>query len=255
MHHSFCVDVDRALYQPKEGALVTEADLERLPSTIGRYLRLTGAVGHPRVLNMHARMHGRIRSGLKASWMPFEAEQYSFFSDPARYFYMRASKLLVPIHVYHRYSGTSASMKAKVLDLVPVVSASGAEMTKAETVTMFNDMCVLAPAALIDPRIQWEPVDDARTLATFENAGQRIRAVLVFNDAGELVNFWSSDRRQSQADGSMRALPWSTPMREYRAYGHVRLGSRGLGIWHEPDGPFAYVEIQIDEVAYNIDHR
>lgn len=116
VHRSFCIDVDRALGQPGQTAVVAEANLERLPSTIRRYLRTTGAVGHERVLNMHVRMHGRIRSGLAASWMPFTAG-------------------------------------------------------------------------------------------------------------------------------------------DYRAFGHARLGSRGMAIWHEPDGPFAYVEIEVDEIAYNVAHR
>jgi hypothetical protein len=255
MRRSFCVDVDRALQHPGPAALVAEADLARLPPTIRRYLHITGAVGHPRVLNMQARMHGCIRSGLDTSWMPFVAEQYSFFTERARYFYMKASRWLVPIHVYHRYAGDAATMQVKVFDQVPVAHASGAEMTKAETVTMFNDMCMLAPATLIDPGIQWEPVDETRTLATFANAGQTIRAELFFNDLGELVNFRSDDRRKIEADGSMRAVPWSTPIHDYRAFGHARLGSRGIGIWHQPDGPFAYVEIEVDEIAYNIGHR
>jgi hypothetical protein len=255
MRRSFSVDVDQALRHRAAGSLVTESDLAQLPSPIQRYLRATGAVGHPRVLNMHVRMHGRIRSGPAASWMPFEAEQYSVFSEPARFFYMRASRLLVPIHVYHRYTGASATMRVKVLDLLPVASASGPEMTRAETVTMFNDMCLFAPATLIDPGIQWQPVDETRTLATFTNAGQTIRAELCFNDQGELVNFKSDDRRKAEADGSMRAVPWSTPMQDYRAFGHVRLGSRGAAIWHQPDGAFAYVEMEVDELAYNIARR
>lgn len=255
MRRSFYADVDKALDHPEPSAPVAESDLAHVPSTIQRYLRASGAVGHPRVLNMRARMHGRIRSGPAAAWMPFVVEQYSFFREPARYFYMKASRWLVPIHVYHRYAGTAASMQVRVFDRVPVTSASGPEMTMAETVTMFNDMCVLAPATLIDPGIQWEPVDETRTLATFVNAGHTIRAELSFNDLGELVNFWSNDRRKSEADGSMRAVPWSTPMRDYRPFGHARLGSRGMAIWHQHDGPLAYVEIEVDEIAYNIAHR
>ena len=255
MRRSFCVDVDRALHHRESVSPVTEADLVRLPSTIRRYLHITGAVGHPRVLNMHVRMHGRIRSSLDAPWMPFAAEQFSFFCEPARYFYMKASRWLVPIHVYHRYAGTAATMQVKAFDQVPMASASGPEMTKAETVTMFNDMCLLAPAALIDPGIQWEPVDETRTLATFANAGQTIRAELSFNDIGELVNFKSNDRWKIEAGGSMRAVPWSTPFHNYRAFGHARLGSRGAGVWHQSDGPFAYVEIEVDEIAYNLAHR
>ena len=49
-------------------------------------------------------------------------------------------------------------------------------MTQGETVTMFNDMCVMAPATLIDPAIVWEPVDARTARASFTNAGYRIRA-------------------------------------------------------------------------------
>jgi hypothetical protein len=252
---SFLADVDGALVLGGTPSLIAEPDLAQLPPTIQRYLRITGAVGRPRVLNMRAGMHGRVRSGLSAPWMRFVAEQYSFFVKPARYFYLKASRWLVPIHVYHRYAGTAASLQVKVFDQIPVASACGPEMTKAEAVTMFNDMCVLAPATLIDPRIQWETVDDRRTLATFTNAGHTIRAALLFNDSGELVNFKSDDRLKTESDGTMRSVPWSTPMRNYHTFGHVRLGSHGEAVWHESNGPFAYVEIEIDEVSYNVDRR
>ena len=232
MRRSFCVDVDSALRDPGPGSLIDEADLTDLPSTIRRYLRTTGALGQPRVLNMKVRMHGRIRSGVEAPWMPFTAEQYSVFGQRARYFYMKASRWLVPIHVYHRYVGTAATMQVKAFDQVPIANASGPEMTKAETVTMFNDMCVLAPATLIDSGIQWDARDETLTRAAFTNAGHTI-----------------------EADGSRHVLPWSTPMRDYRAFGQARIGSRGVAIWDQPDGPFAYVEIEVDEIAYNVAHR
>jgi prepilin signal peptidase PulO-like enzyme (type II secretory pathway) len=46
-----------------------------------------------------------------------------------------------------------AEMTVKAAALVPVVQVSGPEMSQGETVTMFNDMCVMAPATLIDPAI------------------------------------------------------------------------------------------------------
>jgi hypothetical protein len=51
------------------------------------------------------------------------------------------------------HRGTSATMTVKAAALVRVVQVSGSEMDQGETVTMFNDMCVLAPATLIDPAI------------------------------------------------------------------------------------------------------
>jgi hypothetical protein len=255
VRRSFHDDVDEAFTTAAPALVVTESDLAPLPAPVQKYLRATGAVGRRRVTNMRVRMHGRIRSGVAAPWMPFVAEQYSFFQKPARFFFMKASRWLIPIHVYHRYAGTKATMNVKVFDQLPITSASGPDMTRAETVTMFNDMCVLAPATLIDPGIQWEAVDQHRARAAFTNAGHTIRAELLFNDSGELIDFRSDDRLRTEADGSMKALPWSTPMHEYREFGHVRIGSRGEGVWHEPGGPFAYVEIEIDSVEYNVAQR
>ena len=85
-------------------------------------------------------MHGRIRAGRQSRWMPFAAEQYNFVDPPARYFYLNASMFAIPVQGYHRYAGSSASMRVKAAALVPVVNASGSEMTQSETVTLFNDI-------------------------------------------------------------------------------------------------------------------
>jgi hypothetical protein len=42
--------------------IITEADLELLPAPVQRYLRLTGSVGQPRILNFSIRWKGRMRS-------------------------------------------------------------------------------------------------------------------------------------------------------------------------------------------------
>ena len=80
-----------------------------------------------------------------------------------------------------RWSGSSP--------LVPVADVSGPEMYQGKIVTMFNDMCFMAPATLIDPAISWEAVDDRTARAHFANAGQAIRAELSFNQAGELTTY------------------------------------------------------------------
>jgi hypothetical protein len=246
-------DVNLALTRVATAEAIGEADLARLPAPVQGYLRGAGVVGLPRVRNFCVRMHGRIRSGRDARWMPLSAEQYNFVDDPARLFYLKASMFMVPVQGYHRYVGPSASMKVKAAALVSVVDASGPEMNEGETVTMFNDMCVMAPATLIDPAVQWEPIDDRSARATFTNAGHTIRAELSFNEAGELTNFWSEDRYQTSPDGkTITKLPWSTPLRAYRQFGPVRLASGGEARWHDASGDFAYIELTFDEVRYNL---
>ena len=251
-------DVDSHLARRHSASVgvVTEADLAPLPAPVQRYLRTSGVVGQPRVRTFRARMHGRIRQGPDSRWMPFTAEQHSFYDDPARLCYMDASMLLLPFQVLHRYVGASATMRATVAWLVAVVDMSGPEMTQAETVTLFNDMCILAPATLVEPAIAWEEVDGRMARATFANAGRTVRAELSFNDAGELTNFWSDDRRRVSPDGkTMTAVRWSTPVRDYRAFESVRLCARGEARWHEPGGEYAYIELELDEVRYNVQSR
>jgi Family of unknown function (DUF6544) len=246
-------DVARALAHPAAAVTIEEADLAQLPLPVQRYVRASGAVGQPRVRNFRVRLHGRIRGSADSRWMPLTAEQHNVVDQPARFFYLNASMLGVPVQGYHRYVGPSASMAVKAAALVPVVEASGSEMSMGETVTLFNDMCVMAPATLIDAAIAWEPVDARTVRAAFTNAGHTIRAGLVFNDSGELTNFWSDDRYQTAPDGrSMRRIRWSTPLREYRSFGPIRLASGGEGRWHEGEREYAYIELTFDDVRYNV---
>jgi hypothetical protein len=198
-------------------------------------------------------MHGRIRSGRAARWIPLTAEQYNVVDPPSRLFYLNGSMFLVPVQGYHRFVGPSATMRVKAAALFPVVEASGREMDEGETVTMFNDLCVMAPAALVGAPVVWELVDARSVNAAFTNAGRTIRAVLTFNDAGELVDFVSDDRYQTSSGGAAaRKVRWSTPLGAYRTFGAVRLPSGGEGRWHEADGDYAYIELTFDQVAYNL---
>jgi hypothetical protein len=249
-------DVNHALARVAPMPPLTDGDLAHLPAAVQRYLHAAGVVGQPRVRNFRARMHGRIRSGPDARWMPFTAEQFNVFDEPARFFYLNASMLLVPVQGYHRYAGPTATMLVKAAALVPVVDVSGHEMTQSETVTMFNDMCIMAPATLVDPSIEWEPVDTSIVIARYTNAGHTIQATLEFNDAGELTNFTSDDRYQASADGKIvTKVRWSTPVGGYRAFGRLRLASGGEARWCEPGGEYPYIELTIDEVEYNLRSR
>jgi hypothetical protein len=249
-------DIDHGIGRDAAAAPVGDADLAPLPAPVQRYLRTAGVVGRARVRNFHVRMHGRIRNGPDAAWMPLRAEQYNFVEPPARLFYFTASMFMMPVQGYHRYIGPSATMRVKAAALVPVVDVSGEEMDQGETVTMFNDMCVMAPATLIDPAIVWEPIDARAARATFTNAGRTIRAELTFNDAGELTDFRSDDRYQTSPDGrSAKKVRWSTPIGGYRSFAAARLASRGEGRWHEAAGAYAYIELTIDDIAYNLRSR
>ncbi len=234
--------------------LLTDADIAPLPPAVRRYLTRAGALGQPRVFSFRAMFHGRIRGGPDSRWMPFSGEQVNFYDPPARFFGMHAWMLGMPIDIFHRFADGEATMRVRVASLYPMVDARGPEMTRAETVTLFNDMCVFAPGSLLAPGVSWREREDGRVEGTFTNAGVTIRATLSFNDSGELVDFVSDDRLLGSSDGkSFAPVRWSTPLRDYRAFGRHRLSSYGTGRWHPKDAePYDYIEIFLTTIEYNV---
>ncbi|MGL5811332.1 MAG: DUF6544 family protein [Nocardioides sp.] len=240
------------------GSLVTEGDLARLPAPVAAYLRSAGTVGRPRVTGFHADISGRIRGGPDDPWMSWTGEQVNTFGHdtcgraPSRVFFMDATKNGIPVEVLHVYRGHTATMRIRVAAMKTVVDAHGPELDRAETVTVLNDMCVLAPAALLDASIEWTPIDDRHTRATYTAAGYPVSAVLTFDGAGDLVDFVSDDRFRASADGrTFTAQRWSTPITGYREFDGRRIGSIGAGRWHSDGEPgFDYLEFHTDRVTY-----
>ena len=234
------------------GAVVTETDLAHLPDLVAGYVRRSGAVGQPRVWSVHARIHGRIRAGANARWMTYTGEQVNTFGPaPSRYFWMDATLFGLPVDVLHVFAGPAATMRVKLCSVVPMANAAGPDMDRAETVTLFNDLCILAPSALIDAPIVWQPTDDNHARGIFTNGAQTVTADLTFND-GDLVDFVSDDRMSMSRDGStFTPQRWSTPVRDYRTFGSRRLATHGEGRWHstDPQGQYAYLEYNLDAIT------
>lgn len=229
---------------------ITEADLAALPPLVQRYLRFAGVVGTPWVQGFRARMTGRIRGSATAPWMPFVAEQHNFYDPPRRYFWMEATRAGLPVDGLHAYGEADAGMRVRLLSVFPVVDLGGPEMMRTETVTILNDLSIFAPGRLLDPAIRWRELDARSVEATYTNGPHTVRAVLVFDDSGALVDFRSDDRPALAEDGKT-LLPqrWSTPIREYRAMGPYRLATRGEGRYAAPDGEYAYLELELHEVS------
>jgi hypothetical protein len=233
--------------------LVTEADLAHLPAPVAAYIRRAGAVGEPHVKTFLARFHGRIRGDPTKPWMTFTGEQVnSFGRQPSRLFFMDAEMFGLPVEVLHKFEDGSATMRVRACSLFTMVDASGPEMDRAETVTLFNDLCILAPAALVDAPVTWQLVDDHHVLATCTYGVNTIGAELTFNDDHELIDFYSDDRMAVSTDGTtFKPQPWSTPLCTYRDFGSCRVATVGEARWHAPEGEFAYLEYELDDIVYN----
>ncbi|WP_462254747.1 DUF6544 family protein [Ferruginibacter sp.] len=232
--------------------LLREADIASLPMPVQKYIRYTGAVNKSKVKNMKVVFDGEMREKGK-DFFKFTSVQYNFFDKPARLFFMKAKMYETTVPGYHRYQNETATMQIKLLGLFNVVNVKGTEMNKAETVTVFNDMCLMAPAALIDKRIEWTAIDSLSANATFTNGINKITATLYFNEQGQLINFISDDR---YAIGEMKQYRFSTPVKNYTPIGGIKIMEYGETVWHYPDGEFVYGKFTLKSIEYNVtDYR
>ena len=248
--------VATALTPTVDPASVTEQDLAGLPTPVAAYVRQSGAVGQARITNFRADISGRIRGGPTKPWMVFIGQQVNTYgANPSRSFRMDATMAGLPVDVLHIFADATATMRVRVCSLFPMVNSAGPDMDRAETVTVFNDLCVLAPAAIVDAPITWHPIDDHHTRGTFTNGAQIVTAELTFNDRHELVDFVSDDRMATSSDGrTFTPQRWSTPITENRIFHDRRVASFGEARWHapEPDGEYTYLEFNLDDIHYNV---
>lgn len=228
--------------------LLREADIKLLPEPIQKYLRYSGVIDKPKIKNIRITFDGKMRDRGK-DWFTFCSLQYNFFDEPARLFFMKAKMFGITVPGYHNYHHATAKMDVKIFGLFSAVKLKGIEMNKAETVTVFNDMCLLAPASLIDKRIEWLPVDSSTTVAVFTNGTNTIKATLLFNAQGQLINFISDDR---YAVGDMKRYRFSTPVSEYGRVNGRNVLQTASTIWHYPEGEFTYGKFRLKNIDFNV---
>lgn len=232
--------------------VLTEQDIAHLPDCVRRYLAYTGATGRSIPQNVFIEFDALMYRKPGDEPMKSHSVQYNFFGSYSRLFLMKAVKAGIPFSALHIYSGMQASFRVKIAGMFKVVDLSGEELTKAETVTMLNDMCIFAPACLGDKRLTWAQNDSLSVKVTLANGKYVVSAILVFNESGALVNFISDDRSALQDDGSMKLMRWTTPVSDYRDFDGRKVASSGKTIWHYPEGDFVYGEFTLRDIKYNV---
>ncbi|TAH41155.1 MAG: hypothetical protein EYC69_09280 [Bacteroidetes bacterium] len=250
-YQQYTADVEKAFEQETDSSIsiLTESDIATLPDPVKDYIRYTGSIGKPKVINFKVESEGQIRKNEQSEWMPFTTEQYNFISKPYRLYYMNAKMMNLPVAGYHSYKDGKAVMDIRLFSVFKVQYKEGAEMDKAETVTFFNDMCCMAPASLIDKRINWLKTEGRKVLASFTHNNTTIHAWLFFNENSELVNFISEDRYDYDAG---KNLPWSTPMKDYTYINGYRLPAYADAIYSYPEKDLCYGKFKITNVVYNL---
>ena len=235
-----------------ETSSITKQDIAHLPQIVQKYLSFVGVVDKERVSTFRAECKGGIRNDPNKPFMKINSVQYNFYeNEPARLFYIVAKKMGLSAKVAHIYRNETATMKGKLLGAFTIVDAKGEKANQAETVTVFNDICILAPALLISKNIKWKVVDILTVNAKYTNKTISIEAQLHFDKDGKLINFTSNDRYETKDGKVFYNYPWETPISEYKNINGINLPSKVKAIFKHPDSDFCYGEFELDKIEYN----
>ena len=236
-----------------EAAPVTEADVAALPPVAAAWLRRVGVVGKPRTRALALSFRGQLRAKPDADWMDVRGMQTSTFGEDEgtrRLFFVDGRMVGLPFHAYHRFVGPEATMEVRALSVVDLVAARGQEMNQSETVTILNDMCVLAPSSLLSPSVRLAAVPDAprQIHVSYTRLGITVSADLELDAAGDLVSFTSDDRYLSADGKTFTRLRWVTPLHDPHDFHGLRLPRTGEAIWKRPEGDLEYARFEMVEV-------
>ncbi|MGQ9621139.1 MAG: DUF6544 family protein [Bacteroidales bacterium] len=234
----------------KPGVLA-EDDIADLPAPVQKYIRYTGVINREKVISGRFYFEGTMQEKGKPEFR-IRAEQTSLFDIPTRLFYIKGNLKGIPVTALHKYHNANATFEVKPLSLFHAVNMKGGSLNIAETVTFLNDMCLLAPATLIDKRLSWEIIDSMSVRVTLRIDEVSVSALLLFNENGELINFVSDDRYYLDSSGQMHKVKWSTPVINYGDFGGYRLPSYAEAVWSLPDGEFTYAKYYLRGIRYNL---
>ncbi len=253
LHREYKEEVLKGLERTSklEKELINEEDIAHLPDPVQKYLRYVGVLGKEKVKSYRVIIDGSMKTDKDKGWANVDVWQYSFTDEVTRLFFLKMNMSGIPVVGLHAYKDANAAMRIKVAGIFPVVDGKGEEMDQGETVTVLNDMCILAPASLIDNRIKWEPVDALAAKVSFSNGGIKVSATLYFNEEGQLINFVSDDRFYSPTGETYEKVRWSTPVSNFKNINGYNLPTYGEAVWHFPEEDFCYARFNFKDIKYN----
>lgn len=227
--------------QPYDPAMAAD-----LPAPARRWLDHAIAPGTPLRRRVEMRQHGQLRLG--GRWWPFRSRQAL---DPLRGYVwpVRTSLLGVPMLGVDRLHGEDAEMTHRLLGLLPVVRATGADLARSAAARAASEIC-WSPATALDPSVDWRAVSDSEVVALVPVGGEVHECTLLIGGDGALRG--GTTRRWAQLNGG----PW-----QWHTFGARTLAEGTFGGFTVPSrvvagygddyaGAGAFIRLAVDDVVH-----
>lgn len=222
--------------------------LTELPELARCYLNHAIAPGTPLASAVRLTMHGEIN--LKG-WHPFQAEQVIAWRQGMIWQAMVWMKGL-PICGWDRLVNGRGAMQWKMLGVVPVVSAAGADVTRSAIGRMHGE-CIWLPSVFCHDDTSWTALNGDQACAQLTDLGETTDLVLTIHASGQLQHL--RFQRWGNPDGAeYRTATFGGSVQHegtfsgYTIPTQLRVGWYGDRDPGDADGDF--VRITIDNAVY-----
>jgi hypothetical protein len=168
--------------QPPADLLFTPESFTDRHPLARRYLEWAIAPGTPLATTVRLRMHGTIKLGQK--WHRFQGEEVICWQ---RGMIWRATAWMQGLPIWGAdclVDGVS-DMQWKLLGLVPVMQASGADISRSGAGRVQAEAMWL-PSVLCDPKVDWAKVDESQVQASFTTLGEPAKLTLTVDEQGAI---------------------------------------------------------------------
>ena len=203
-----------------------------LPDPARRYFLHAIEPGTPLAASVHLTQTGSIRLG--EDWSPFSAEQLLTTSG----FAWKADSRVgpVPIMATDYYAQGQGRMRVAALGLVPIVNASGPDLTRSAIGRLGIEYMWLPSAWLPEAGATIDPIDDERFGVAVAVDGETTRLVLRVDSDGRLVENTCLRFGNQAPDGQYQYIPFGGPLDEEATFAGYTIPTRlRMGWWYGTD--------------------
>ncbi len=231
--------------------VVTEDDLEGLPTPVRKYFATVLQEGHPYIDSVRLEQTGRLRPGATAAWKPFTATQYVTIDPPG--FLWDASVSLAPlvsVRVCDRFHDWTGAASVSLFGVVPLERDDSSPELEEAALMRYLAEAVWYPTALLPTAgVEWESIDERTAKATIETGAVSASLTFSFTEDDAVARVHAD--RYRRVDTGYESTPWSGYWRNYETRNGVRVPTEGEVVWHLPDGDMHAWQGRLTAIQYD----
>jgi len=239
----------RAVARESGGEVFHAGLVEGLPEPARRYLLHAIRPGARIAGSVRLRIKARMRLSPKARLM--DADTTETIGRELGFVWKASVGRLLRISGFDRYSNGAGEMRWKLLGLIPVVTASGPDVTRSARGRFAAELVLLPDALLPQWGVAWTAEGSDGACATVEVGGERIDLHLKVGADGRLKKLemlrWGD---YGLPKGRWAHIPYAVAFSSEREFDGHTIPDRFTVAWEGASGHFDYFHGEVHSATY-----